>query len=303
MKEFEKSIKIIVIGTGEFTIRLIAQIVKDERFKVLGVVCDESVENEVINNYREAVKKLGVENVFSLEDRCLANADIIFCSEYRKLIAKEYVEKYNIINSHAGILPKYHGFSANPWAIINGEDEIGYTIHKMDEKMDHGAIYYVGKIPIRREQTYADVYDDMLNDMERNICDILVRVHKHELLPETQEGHGGVYTSRFFPAMGDLKDFDKESEYIYNLYRSMAKPHGTGVYFYYKGKKYYPGKVQTGVDVGVENYIGIPGKVVNCELGEIWVKTKDNVVILSEIIGENEEAVEENYFRIGNRLG
>lgn len=303
MKNNQKKIKIIVMGTGEFTIRLVAQILKDERFEMLGIVCDESVEYETVNEYRKAISKMGVKSIFSIHDSNLSRADIIFCSEYRRLIPKEYVEKYKIINSHAGILPKYRGFSANPWAIINGENEIGYTIHAMDEKMDHGDIYYVGRIPIGREQTYADVYDDMLNDMESHICDILVHVYSQELPPKSQEGHAVVYTSRFFPTMGDLEDFDKESEYIYNLYRSMAKPHGTGVYFWYKGKKYYPGKMKTGVDVGVGNYIGIPGKVVNCESGEIWVKSKDNVVILSEITGDDKAAVAKDFFRVGNKFG
>ena len=89
------------------------------------------------------------------------------------------------LNCHAGILPKYRGFSANPWAIMNGETQIGYTIHRMDEKLDNGDIFYVGRFTILKEQTYADVYDDIFNDMVIRIADILLgvyegRIHAHK---------------------------------------------------------------------------------------------------------------------------
>lgn len=83
----------------------------------------------------------------------------------------------------------------------------------------------------------------------------------------------------------------------------MAKPHGTGVYFYYKGKRYNVGAMIPGNDLQLEDYLGIPGKVVNCADGAIWVKTRDNVVVLSELTDEDGENIPVEYFKIGNKFG
>lgn len=42
---------------------------------------------------------------------------------------------------------------------MNGESEVGYTIHRMDEKLDNGDICYIGKFTIQRQETYADVHE------------------------------------------------------------------------------------------------------------------------------------------------
>ena len=45
-----------------------------------------------------------------------------------------------IINLHAGRLPKYRGGSPLNWQIINDEKEIGLSIIKIDSIIDHGPI-------------------------------------------------------------------------------------------------------------------------------------------------------------------
>lgn len=296
-----KKIKVILAGTGEFAYTVIEKMQMDERMNVLGVICDESVGEEENRGYLEKLRSKGIQPMF-MNDGDLERADIIFVCEYRKIIAKEIVKKYFFVNCHAGILPEYKGFSANAWAIINGESEIGYTIHRVDEGIDNGDIFYVGRFKILKEDTYADWHDRILQDIAINICDILEGIYKKDLLPQRQEKLG-VYCTRFYPAMGDLKTFDETSEYFYNLYRSMAQPHGTGVYFWYKGSKYMVGKMKMGTDIGMQDYIGIPGKIVNCGHGELWVKTRDNIVILSKVTMENGQAVADGLFKIGNKLG
>ena len=43
-------------------------------------------------------------------------------------------------NAHAGDLPRYRGNACANWAIINGEDKVGLSIHKMDAGLDSGPI-------------------------------------------------------------------------------------------------------------------------------------------------------------------
>lgn len=277
-----RKIKIMFIGSGNIALQVREKIQQDNRFILLGGGYDE-------------------ERVHFKEEE-LSQVDLCFACGYHKLIPKKFVESYLFVNFHLGILPRWRGLSANGWAILNGADEIGYTIHRMDDRLDNGDIYYVKKFSILKEQTYADLYKIILKDMIDNICDILTSIYDKKLSPIKQNSNG-FYFTRFCAKMGDLKDFDMESEYLRNLYRSMARPLGTGVYFEYKGRKYYPQKLRTGSDIGMDNYIGIPGKIVYCEDDSIWVKTRDNILILSDIQMEDGQRIPKGFFRIGNALG
>lgn len=296
-----KECKIIALGTGEYTIRVIQMMKADERINLLGVICDSSVSIDTYDPFVEKMKEMHIK-VIEFVDEELCKADLIFSVEYRRLISEKYVQKYHFVNCHGGILPKYKGMSTNAWAIMNGESQVGYTIHRMDEKMDSGDIYHVGRFEIEKQQTYADVYDRIFDDMVENVCDILIGIHNGKIRPQKQEG-AVVYCSRFSKEMGDLKDFGYTSQYIRNLYRCMARPHGTGVYFFYKKSKYYVENMMLCPENGIDNYIGISGKVVNCEKGGVWVKTLDNIVILTDIRDEKGSIVAADYFHIGNQLG
>ena len=297
----KQKLKVIILGTGDIALQVFRKLQLDVRIEIVGIICDTAVKEEINKAYMEEIKKNGGK-ILPFTEQTLKQADIIFACEYRKVISSEYVRKYMFLNCHAGILPKYRGFSANPWAIMNGETQIGYTIHRMDEKLDNGDIFYVGRFTILKEQTYADVYDDIFNDMVIRIADILLGVYEGRIHAHKTEKKG-VYCSRFNSEMGNLGDFDTTSEYILNLYRCMARPHGTGIYFYFKKKKYYIGKVISGRDLHLEDYMGITGKIVNIEGQSIWVKTRDNVVVLSNISNENGNIVDIHDFTIGNKLG
>ena len=222
--------RIILLGTGDIALKVFLKLKNDNRIEMKGVICDDSVKEEVNAEYQRQIEENGGK-ILSFEEESIKDADAVFTCEYRKAIPQKYVDKYMFLNCHAGILPKYRGFSANPWAIMNGEQQIGYTIHRMDEKLDNGDIYYVGKFPISYQQTYADLYDTIFDDMIDRIPGILAGIYEGTIRATKQE-KSGVYCSKFNAGMGNLGNFDKPSDYIVNLHRCMARPHGTGIFFF-----------------------------------------------------------------------
>jgi methionyl-tRNA formyltransferase len=57
------------------------------------------------------------------------------------------------LNLHPGLLPQYAGLHTHQWAIRNGEQEFGVTIHRMERKIDAGAIVGQARFPIRPDDT------------------------------------------------------------------------------------------------------------------------------------------------------
>ena len=222
VKDSCNSLKLIVLGSGKTTNKFIRKIVSLEKIELVGNIPDESVDNDTLAELNDEVRGLGC-RFLPLDDEALRGADIIFSVEYRRIIPKEIVNSYNFINCHGGILPKWRGFSCNAWSIMNGESEIGYSIHKMNERLDDGVLYFVKKIPIDESKTYSDVHENMILSIINEVPDVLIAIHNNEIIGEKQCG-SYVYCNRFSPRMGFLYDFDKTSAYFCYLFRCMAKP-------------------------------------------------------------------------------
>ena len=287
-------LKLIIMSTGDVTLRLVKQITNNPDICLLGVIQDESVDLEYKKEFAANLKKINVD-ILDNTEAVIKKADMVFCVEYRKII-KNFVSNVIYINCHAGILPKWRGFGANGWAIINNAKKIGYTYHEMTKDFDGGDIYYVGVIPILQNQTYSDVHDKMINGIIENTGIVLQKIYNGTLKPVPNTGKH-VYCHRFNRDLGNVTGFNMSSKRLYNLYRAMAKPLGTGLYFYYRDKRYDISKVELGSEYDVDDYMGIVGKIVYINNESIWVKTQDNVIVL--YLSEQEKI---NDFFIGNKI-
>jgi len=93
-------------------------------------------------------------------------ADAALCWLYSQLLVPEDMSRYprGGLNMHGGRLPDYRGASVLQWAIINGEDRMGVTWHRMAVEVDTGGILAESEIPIPREATAADMRTAMIEE-------------------------------------------------------------------------------------------------------------------------------------------
>ena len=63
-----------------------------------------------------------------------------------------------IVNAHPGIIPTSRGLDSFKWAILNG-DQVGITLHFIDQEVDKGEVLFIEKTPI--------FYDDTIEDLAR----------------------------------------------------------------------------------------------------------------------------------------
>lgn len=294
-------VKVVVAGFGNATKEFLINNINNTRIEIGGYIPDMSVAEKDICEFVKRIEKQIP--ILEFTKRYLAGIDIIFTPEYRRIIPSKLCDEYTIINCHGGILPKWRGFSANAWAIMNGEDEVGFTLHRVRPGLDDGEIYYTKRIPITKAQTYGDVHADMIRCIVQETPEILYEIGKGILSGVKQPSEGFAYCTRFTKSMGDISSFTQNTDYYINLWRCMARPLGSGVWFNYKGERYEVNKIGHGRDVGSIDYIGIPGKIVNITEDKLWVKTHDNVVILSDIRIDGKKIVLYEHFRNGIQIG
>lgn len=86
--------------------------------------------------------------------------DVICSVYYRHLIKRPVIDACGgrIFNLHPALLPRYRGCSSLTWAMINGEQETGYTYHYIDEGCDTGDIILQKPVRIEGFDTQATLY-------------------------------------------------------------------------------------------------------------------------------------------------
>ena len=69
--------------------------------------------------------------------------DVMFCYGTGLVPASVFViPPIGTVNCHGGKLPNYRGLDTNIWAALIGHPEdVGVTLHKMDNRLDQGPIY------------------------------------------------------------------------------------------------------------------------------------------------------------------
>ncbi|MFQ5612756.1 MAG: methionyl-tRNA formyltransferase [Anaerolineae bacterium] len=85
--------------------------------------------------------------------------DLIISIYLNQLIKREVINLpgRGTINIHPALLPRNRGLFPYFWAIANGDEETGVTIHWVDEKFDTGEILLQEKFPLRPEDTITSL--------------------------------------------------------------------------------------------------------------------------------------------------
>ncbi len=86
--------------------------------------------------------------------------DLLVSSDWRTWVAPRIygLAKHGAINIHDALLPRYGGFAPLNWALINGEREVGVTVHFMNENFDLGDIVLQRRVPVGDDDTVTDLF-------------------------------------------------------------------------------------------------------------------------------------------------
>jgi len=223
--------------------------------------------------------------------------DLAVSMSYDQIIREPLlsVPTLGFINGHAGLLPRYRGRSVINWAIINGETEIGVTIHQLDEGIDTGDVLLQERVPIGWE----DDYGTMIPKVAARFPDLMSRtVHGLEVGELEPRPHPAMGT--YYPLRGpgdEWLDWSANSESLYNKVRGLTRP-GPGARTTLDGTEVIVWGAR--YDSSWPEYRANPGQVSG--RGEMgwFVKTGDSLVEITEY--EIASTGETPPLRIGTRF-
>ncbi|VGO14351.1 Methionyl-tRNA formyltransferase [Pontiella desulfatans] len=89
--------------------------------------------------------------------------DLLVVVAYGQYIPQRVIElaRYEAINVHPSLLPKYRGAAPIQWAILNGDAQTGVSIIYLAKKMDAGDILRQETFPLGVNETSATLHDKL----------------------------------------------------------------------------------------------------------------------------------------------
>lgn len=222
--------------------------------------------------------------------------EIIVFAGYKPLVPHRVIFDNDCINIHYSLLPKYRGLHATVWTIINDEDYVGLTIHKMTDYIDDGPIIHQYKLLNDRIKTSTE-YIELLNayvaeNLGQVISDYIngrISLIDNNKSQATWVGRRNKQDCRV--------DFNKDLSYLRCFFRALVAPYPLP-YVEYKGEELFITNVAFH-EVNVETHIG---RILNIDNDGLWVKVKDGYLIIKELKSNNNEPISFDRFRIGQYL-
>lgn len=221
------------MGTPSFALRILEALNNQCEVELVVTQPDKPVgrKKEIIFN---PVKKFALDknlNLFQpdkLKDNHQAietlksiNPDIVFVAAYGKILPKEIlnIPKYGCINVHASILPKYRGAAPINWSLINGEEETGITIMKMDSGMDTGNIISSHKIKINNDDDTSMLTEKLSILSAKKIIEFIDNLILNGSYESKAQNENEATLAPKIKKEDALIDWQKDAEGIRNLIR------------------------------------------------------------------------------------
>lgn len=250
----------------------------------------------------EHIKQPEREQIASLEP------DIFVCFAYGHILGPKFFSlfKFGGINLHPSLLPKYRGATPVNAAILNCDDETGFSIQKMALGMDEGDILYQQKERLTGTETAEQVLKNSALYGGMNITQILRKIAKTGKLPASfpQEGKAS-YCSIIKKEDGKI-NWNNSAEKIDAQIRAYTPWPGC---FTTSGnlqlkilKARAASKVAAQDSSVVKNTSAVPGTVLeyNKQRG-ILIQTGNGVLIATELQWQAKKAMDYKSFMNGAR--
>ncbi|MBX9775272.1 MAG: LLM class flavin-dependent oxidoreductase [Xanthobacteraceae bacterium] len=187
-REGEALVRFVVIGEGRPARTLLDVLVRSSGASIDALVLKDPDTNPLSEFARE--HRVGVIDIgrFAQDARTIAGAPGAWLINVNSttIIPADVLALFEgrSLNFHPGLLPGYAGLHTHQWAIRNGEREFGVTVHRMERKIDTGAIVGELRFPIEPGDTGLSLFSRCLTAGAELFPRIIAQIVRGEALAD-----------------------------------------------------------------------------------------------------------------------
>lgn len=309
-------LNIVFMGTPDFA-RESLEAIYNEGYNILKVITNpDRPKGRGMKLVQSPVKEFAIEknieilqpekvkgNKELIEELKKTNPDIICVVAYGKILPNEILEipRFGCINVHGSLLPQYRGAAPIQWSILNGDKKTGITTIYMDSGMDTGDIILKEEVDIGDDETTGELWERLSKLGGQALVKTLKKIENGTVTREKQ-GEDFSMAPMLNKEMSKI-DWDNQSAIqIKNLVRGLNPI--MGAYTYLNDKKIKFWKVDICNTLDSNQYMDKEnGTVILSDSKKgLFVKTKEGILSILEIQGENAKRMKIFDFLRGNSI-
>ena len=180
-------------------------------------------------------QKLKNAQLFFDEKEIKDSFDILFILSYHRLIGETVLKRnrHNIV-VHASDLPQGKGWAPMFWQILEGKNEIPFTMFEAADDVDNGDVYMKSTLVLDGSELNKELRKKQAEHIIQ-MCLEFVNNYQKYIPPSPQKGEESFYPKR---GKEDSRlEIDKSLREQFNLLRIVDNEEYPA-FFYHKGKKY-----------------------------------------------------------------
>lgn len=299
--------RIIFIGTSAFGLPAFKALINDQTFEIVLAISQPdkpSGRKQLIISapIKIAAEKNNItilqpEHIIDIKEKiALLKHDLIIVAAYAQLIPEVIlnIPKFGCLNLHGSLLPKYRGAATMQAAILNGDEQTGVTIIKMDKNLDTGPILKQIAIDINQNDTAGSLHEKLAAVSANFLIETVKQYLSGEITPETQNPEQSSYAKTLAKSDG-LIDWSKPAQDLEKFIRAMS-PWPTA-WTWWQGKQV---KIISAQNQPIEINSYKPGKTLKYNNG-LAVQCGQDALIIKKLQLEGKTAMDSQEFLRGQK--
>ncbi len=209
----------------------------------------------------------------------LKSPDLLVVVAFGQILRKDLLEipRWEALNIHASLLPRYRGAAPIHWAILNNENKTGLTAMRMEEGLDSGPILLQEEVFILSDETSGQLHDRLAQMSGAFLINTLKGLAENGLREIPQDVTKATYASKIDRSMSLIK-WEQPAQTISAFIRALDPWPGAYTRLGKKDIKLFSSQVADENRTG-----GIPGRVIGYSQGALEVETGKGVVRIREL--------------------
>ena len=310
--------RILFMGTPDFALKSLKALY-EAKYDIIGVVTNiDKPKGRGMKLVASPVKEYALEkglpiyqpqkvrnNVEFLEEIKKLNPDLICVVAYGKILPQELLDipKYGCINVHGSLLPNYRGAAPIQWAVLNGDKTTGITTMFMNAGMDTGDMLLKQEVEIGEDETTGELWERLSNIGADLLIETIKQIEEGTVKREKQPEEGTL-APMLSKEMAKIDWENKTAVQIKNLVRGLNPIMGAYTFLNGSKIKFWKVDIVNSIDFDVYKAQSLEnGSVlVSDQKQGLFIKTKQGILSVLEIQGENAKRMSIGDFLRGNKI-
>lgn len=310
-------VRVCFLGTPEFASYCLEHILKDEHFRVVGVVTQpDRPKGRNLQLTPSDVKTLAIKHQLpvltpeslrkdhqAVEEIRSWKAEVAIVVAFGQILDQSFLDlfPFGCVNVHASLLPRWRGAAPIQRCLEAGDLKTGVCLQKMVLKLDAGDIIGQRELNLNSEINSLELHDE-LKKMGADLLHVELMDYVRGHLVPTPQDESRVTVAKKIDKLESLLDFKQTAEILHNKTRAFVW--GPGVYTFHKGQrlKVYKTRIITSLE-------GAPGVILKITPEGFAVGTGDGALEILVAQPENKsrmpasEIVQRLHLQVGDQLG